>query len=85
MAAASVRLSPADLTQLALRTRREIIVAAGEFETRLLANFSGTIAALPLAERRQIGLELKRLKLGQREINRLTGLARETIRDLAVA
>lgn len=85
VAAASVRLSPADLTQLALRTRREIIVAAGEFETRLLANFSGTISALPLAERRQIGLELKRLKLGQREINRLTGLARETIRDLAVA
>jgi len=83
IATVAARLSPADLTQIALRTKREVIVAAGAFEPRLLANLSGAVAALPLADRRELGAELKRMKLGQREINRLTGLARETIRDLA--
>jgi SpoVK/Ycf46/Vps4 family AAA+-type ATPase len=85
IATATIRLSPADVTQLALRAKREVIVSAGSFESRLLANLSGTISSMPLSERRQIGLELKRMKVGQREINRLTGLARETIRELAVA
>jgi SpoVK/Ycf46/Vps4 family AAA+-type ATPase len=82
VAAAATRLSPADLTQIALRTKREMVVSPGPFELKLLANLSGSIAALPLGERRKVGLELKRLKIGQREINRLTGLARETIRSL---
>jgi hypothetical protein len=82
VSAAATRLSPADMTQIALRTKREMIVSPGAFEPKLLANFSGAIASLPLADRRKVGLELKRLKIGQREINRLTGLARETIRSL---
>lgn len=79
----ATRLSPADLTQLALRAKREVIVSDAKFEDRLLVNLSVAVASLPLAGRRQLGAELKRMKLGQREINRLTGLARETIRDLA--
>lgn len=82
---AASRLSPADLTQIALRTKREVIVSTGPFETRLLANLSAAISGLPLVERRKLGFELKRRKLGQREINRLTGLARETIRSLSAA
>jgi hypothetical protein len=82
VSAAATRLSPADMTQIALRTKREMIVSPGAFEPKLLANFSGAIASLPLVDRRKVGLELKRLKIGQREINRLTGLARETIRSL---
>lgn len=78
---AASRLSPADLTQIAMRTKREVIVSHGTFEPRLLANLSAAISGLPLGERRKLGLELKRRKLGQREINRLTGLARETIRS----
>lgn len=85
VSAAATRLSPADLTQIALRTKREMIVSPGPFEEKLLANFSGSIALLPLNERRKVGLELKRLKVGQREINRITGLARETIRSLATS
>lgn len=83
IAMAATHLSPADLTQLALRTKREVIVSAAEFEPCLIGNVSGTVSSLPLSERRRIGLELKRMKLGQREIYRLTGLARETIRELA--
>jgi hypothetical protein len=58
-------------------------VSAAEFEPCLIANVSGAISSLPLNERRRIGGDLKRMKLGQREINRLTGLARETIREMA--
>jgi len=79
---AATRLSPADMTQIALRTKREMIVNPGHFEPKLLGNLSGVIGSLPLSERRRVGQELKRLKIGQREINRLTGLARETIRSL---
>lgn len=83
IATAATHLSPADLTQLTLRTKREVIVSAAEFEPCLIGNVSGAVSSLPLSERRRIGLELKRMKLGQREIYRLTGLARETIRELA--
>lgn len=82
VSAAATRLSPADVTQIALRTKREMVVGSGRFEATLLANLSGAVASLSLAERRRVGLDLKRLKIGQREINRLTGLARETIRSL---
>jgi SpoVK/Ycf46/Vps4 family AAA+-type ATPase len=81
---AATKLSPSDLTQLAHRTKREVIVSQDSFEPRLLENFSALVSTLPLVERRKIGLELKRKKLGQREINRVTGLARETIRELPV-
>jgi hypothetical protein len=83
IATAATHLSPADITQLALRTKREVIVSGTEFEPCLIANVSGAVSSLPLNARRRIGLELKRMKLGQREINRLTGLARETIREMA--
>ena len=83
VAAIATHFSPSDLTQLALRAKRDVIVLAGKFEPRLLANIGNAVASLPLSERRLIGAELKRMKLGQREINRLTGLARETIRELS--
>jgi len=83
VACVGTRLSPADLTQLALRAKREVIVSDAKFEERLLANLGADVSSLPLAERRQLGAELKRMKFGQREINRLTGLARETIRELS--
>lgn len=83
IATVAAHFSPSDLTQLALRAKREVIVSSSKFEPRLIANLSSAVASLPLADRRQIGVGLKRMKLGQREINRLTGLARETIRELA--
>lgn len=76
------RLSPADLVQHAMRAQRDVIVLEANLEERLVANLAATVAALPLGDRRTVGAELKRLRLGQREIHRLTGLARETIRDL---
>lgn len=83
IAAAARYLSPGDLTQIALRAKREAILSEDRLEDRLFGTLSNAIAMLPLAERKRVGHDLKQLNLGQREINRLTGLARETIRELA--
>lgn len=75
-------LSPGDITQLATRTKREAVLESGTFEDRLAANVSNAVATLSLSERKKVGAVLARMKLGQREIHRFTGLARETIREI---
>lgn len=80
LSVAFANISPADLTQIALRVKRDMIIDPGSFEAKLVSHLGASIAALPLTTRKKVGIDLKRLKLGQREINRLTGLARETIR-----
>jgi len=79
---AARHLSPADLTQLALRVRREHILFDQPVEECLVEHLGASIANRPLADRKQVGMELIRLQSGQRAIHRLTGLARETVREL---
>lgn len=78
---AAHHMSPADLTLLTQRARREQILHGGALATRLESLLGSAIASLPLAERRRVGAELSKFGMGQRAIHRLTGLARETIRS----
>lgn len=82
IAIASEIFSPCDLTQIAYRAKRESVLSGADFRERLLGNLHGAIHALPLAMRRAAGEQLKKRGYGQREIHRITGLARETIREM---
>lgn len=73
-------LSQAELTLIAQRSLRDHVLGIRPIQESLETHFAGTAAAMPLSERRSLGVSLKRLGLGQREIHRLTGLARETLR-----
>lgn len=79
---AATGLSPSDITQIATRAKREAVLNDGNLAELLVKHTGEAVHCLPLPRRRQIGLQLKRARLGQREICRLTGLARETIRSL---
>ena len=81
LATAATALSPSDLTQLATRALRDAVLGVGPLSDRLGNHLHDALAQLPLAERRDMGLALKNAGCGQREISRLTGLARETIRN----
>lgn len=76
----AAHLSPADLTLIAHRAKREQILGTGSLADGLESHLGAMISSLPLAERRKIGADLASLKLSQRTVQRLTGLARETIR-----
>lgn len=76
----SSHLSQAELTLIAQRALRDHVLAIRPLEDSLETNLASVAAAMPLAERKGVGIALKRLRLGQREIHRLTGLARETLR-----
>jgi len=75
-------LSQAELTLIAHRSLREHVLSACPIGESLETHLAGTVAALPLTERKALGLSMKRLGLGQREIHRLTGIARETLRKV---
>ena len=78
---AAIGLTPSDITQIAMRAKREAVLNEGDLAEMLVKHTGDAVHGLPLARRRQIGQQLKRAGLGQREICRLTGLARETIRS----
>lgn len=77
---AAAHLSPADLTLIAHRAKREQILNIGNLEECLKSHLGAMVSSLPLAERKKIGADLAPLKLSQRTVQSLTGLARETIR-----
>lgn len=76
----AAHISPADLTLIAHRAKREQILDVGTLEDGLEVHLGAIVSGLQLAERKKIGTELTPLKLSQRTVQRLTGLARETIR-----
>lgn len=80
---AATVISPSDLTQLATRSLRDAVLGLGPLDERLSYHLSDVLSHLPLAERRRAGLALKAAGHGQRFINRVTGLARETIRSFS--
>lgn len=82
VAIAATVLSPSDLSQIATRALRDAVLGLGAVEDRLVEHLQSSMGLHPLAERRRAGFALKAAGHGQREISRLTGLARETIRAL---
>jgi hypothetical protein len=82
IAVAATILSPSDLSQVATRSLRDMALGLGPLEERLIQHLQNALSLHPLAERRRAGFALKAAGHGQREISRLTGLARETIRAL---
>jgi len=76
----AAHLSPADLTLIAHRAKREQVLNVGTLADGLESHLGAMASSLPLPERRKIGTDLAPLKLSQRTVQRLTGLARETIR-----
>jgi hypothetical protein len=81
IAAAAVK-APSDLTQLTLRARRDSVLGGAPLNERLAYHLRIAFDGLPLHDRRKVGADLRAAGVGQREINRLTGLARETIRAI---
>lgn len=75
-------LSPSDITQLAHKSKRDALLTESSFADRFVLNAQALVRTLPLSERRVLGQRLKLRGIGQREIHRMTGLARETIREL---
>ena len=82
VATAAQVLSPSDLSQVATRALRDAVLGLGPLDERLADHMQNALSLLPLNERRRSGQALKSAGFGQREINRLTGLARETIRAM---
>jgi len=76
----SSHLSQAELTLITHKALRDHVLSTRPLLESLEISLAAATAALPLAERKNLGVSLKRLGLGQREIHRLTGLARETLR-----
>jgi MoxR-like ATPase len=76
----SSHLSQAELTLIAQRALRDQILGIRTLKESLETHLASVAAAMPLPERKILGTAMKRLGLGQREIHRLTGLARETLR-----
>lgn len=76
----SSHLSQAELTLIAQRALRDQILGIRTLKESLETHLASIANALPLLERKSLGAAMKRLGLGQREIHRLTGLARETLR-----
>jgi len=74
----SSHLSQAELTLVAQKALRDHVLEIRPLHESLETSLAGVVAAMPLAEPKTLGAALKRLRLGQREIHRLTGLARET-------
>lgn len=83
VATAAQVLSPSDLSQVATRALRDAVLGLGPLDERLAFHLQNALSLLPLSERRRSGQALKSAGVGQREIHRLTGLARETIRGMS--
>ena len=81
MAALTAGLSFSDLERLVLETRRKSALTDLDFSEELLRRIARRVRQLPLAERRDIGVDLARRRLmTQRSISKVTGLSRDTIR-----